>query len=870
MRLILVLLCLVFCSSASFAADWETANNGLTGYTVEDILIDPVNPNLLYCSCKNGVYRTVNGGASWYSSSSGLDTRAPSCAKLCIDPNNNNRIYVQATDSNGCRYVYRSDNAGINWAIKSSGITHPWIRSVTASKTTPGVVFCGTIIGGDHGGCYKSTNYGDTWTHIAGDDVPGSGLENDCAPVVVDPTNDSIVYCGRTYYTGFLRSTDGGAHWTWTDVSYKVIGIAVIPVPDPNNPGQYLPSRIIACGEGHLKVSTNAGVTFTDKIQNVVFSAVAAAPSNSSIVYATSPSNGIYKSTDMGNTWNHVSGSEIYGFGRIAIHPTNPDTFFVVVPGRGVAKSTDGGHTFAFLNTGLPTEINVSFLDNQLGTGVTYAQVNYVGLYRTFDEGASWQFMSSIPYFPKGLVCCKYYPSVLHYVAYPNDRIMRSMDGGFTWEPIPSPPGGDSYYQCIAVDPRNYNHVIVGGYPSNKVWVTRDGGATWLCTLTLTPTPDWWNTYVWNATFDPTNSNRVYLSTYSHPYRSNDGGSTWTALTNLHYSVLYGVPATPHDTSDVRSITIDTQSPNIIYACTQWGGAWKSTNYGDTWTRIFGPTIETTNNIIVDSRDHNTLYMSSLGYSSTYQGIYKSTNAGATWTSISSGLMGNDMFPNMVVQSLSSPDRFYVGGQAYGCYRSPGGTRGLSIDQAKALTDGAYCMLSDNPVVALKYTDGTGCIETENRLRGVRAVNIGSFVPGDKLQATGTIHREADADAYMQIDKATLIQHINAPKALSMNVKSLYDCMWSGPSGITSRVWGVVTETLPDENVCFVDDGSGARDPWGRSGVKVKFLTGSLPAVGSFVTLEGILTTSTFEGRITVPCLAIYGPWGILSQDGVE
>ena len=64
--------------------------------------------------------------------------------------------------------------------------------------------------------------------------------------------------------------------------------------------------------------------------------------------------NGVYKSTDGGETWKHVGLDETGRISRIVVHPTNPDIVYVAAVGhayspqetRGVYKSMDGGETW--------------------------------------------------------------------------------------------------------------------------------------------------------------------------------------------------------------------------------------------------------------------------------------------------------------------------------------------------------------------------------------------------------------------------------------------------------------------------------------------------------------------------------------------
>lgn len=827
---------------AAWAVDWEIANNGLAGYSTVDVLIDHTNPNVLYCTCKDGIYKSTNGGASWVKSSNGLSSSA-SAGQIRMDPANSNRLYATVNDSTGS-FVWRSDDAGASWQKKANGIMHPYIATVEVSPISPSIVYCGTIIGGRNGGFFMSVDYGDTWYHTAGSDVPGSGMDNDCAPIATDPTNLDRLYCARTHYTDVIRSTDGGLTWTWSGQYFNVRAILV----DRN-----APHRVIIAGNNHLKLSTDYGQTYVNKITGEQFQCLTAAPSNSNIIYAATTSRGIYRSNDAGASWAQVSGSEIYGFNRISVHPTNPDIIYCVTAGRGIAKSTDDGHSFTFLNSGLPIDVKVRYMISPPGAGITYALVDYVGLYRTFDEGATWQFVSSVPYFPKGLAADPRNPSTLYYVGLPLDQVFKSTDEGFNWSPLPSAPP-DDYFTAFAVDPFNSDKLFVAGYPSNKIYRTLDGGQTWQAVLTVTPMPDWWSTSIGQIIIDPTDPNRVYASTYSYPRRSTDGGTTWTTLTNLHYEVLYGTPGTPHDTSYIRDMAIDPRSPNVIYACTQWGGTWKSTDYGDTWTRIFGDHLYITNNVIIDSRDSNVLYMSSLGgYSGVNRGIYRSTDAGASWTEISSGLEGNDTYPNLVHQASADPSRFFTGASINGVYRSPGGDWGLSLAQARALPDGGYCAISGDPVVSLLYGDGSGCVQSLDRLTGLRAIGIENVSPGDRVQIQGLLYRE-DGDVWMYVQKAQKTGEAGLPRALSICLRNENSDF--APLGVRSRVWGKVIESQPESGYCLVDDGSGKK-------IKVKLAPWAPVIEGTYAVFEGILGQSG-EGESAMPCLYVHGADGVL------
>jgi hypothetical protein len=71
---------------------------------------------------------------------------------------------------------------------------------------------------------------------------------------------------------------------------------------------------------------------------------------------------GIYKTTDGGQSWQHLGLESTHHIAEIALHPTDPDIAYAASPGhlwgysgeRGLFKTTDGGATWTKLGTGAP------------------------------------------------------------------------------------------------------------------------------------------------------------------------------------------------------------------------------------------------------------------------------------------------------------------------------------------------------------------------------------------------------------------------------------------------------------------------------------------------------------------------------------
>lgn len=128
-------------------SDWQTSSVGLTNEFIYAIAIDPTNPNTLYVGTRgNGVFKSIDRGASWFAVNSGLAPNAVNDVihvnAIAIDPNNSNVVYA-GTESFG---VYRSLNGGASWS-EVSGLAAFKIKTLTVNPET-GTLYAGTASSG--------------------------------------------------------------------------------------------------------------------------------------------------------------------------------------------------------------------------------------------------------------------------------------------------------------------------------------------------------------------------------------------------------------------------------------------------------------------------------------------------------------------------------------------------------------------------------------------------------------------------------------------------------------------------------------------------------------------------------------------------
>ncbi len=326
-----------------------------------------------------------------------------------------------------------------------------------------------------------------------------------------------------------------------TRQSGRFVDIAV-PSDDPH-------TFYIATASGHLWKTTNRGITFDVLFEDQpdIFSigAIAVAPSDSDILYLGSGEannsrssywgNGVYKSTDAGETWTNVGLPMSQHIGRIVVHPTNPDIVYVAALGplyseggeRGLYKTTNGGRSWERVLHHQAEGRDIGVVDAVMDPrdpntlyAATYDKVRLpytfdLGgpgsrLFKTTDGGENWmQIGLGLPEGMLGRIGVDVYErdSNILYVTVENankedmseeDRrgellrhessrgmiggeVYRSDDAGLTWSKVS--PDGQSiggapayYYGQIIIDPNDSDVVHVLSAAS---WGTYDGGENW-------------------------------------------------------------------------------------------------------------------------------------------------------------------------------------------------------------------------------------------------------------------------------------------------------------------------------------------------------------------------------------------------------
>ena len=303
--------------------------------------------------------------------------------------------------------------------------------------------------GATGGGVWKTTDGGNNWKNISDKYFGGS-----IGAVAVAPSDETVLYAGEGESTlrgnvsdgigGMWRSADGGR--SWKNIGLKdtrhIVKIVVHP-QDPNT--------VWLAAMGHM--------------------------------FGPNEDRGVFKTTDGGKTWKKVLFvNNLTGCSDLTMEPGNPSVLYAGLwhvlrtpysmesggDGSGLWKSTDGGETWMNLSAkqGLPKGVwgivTVTVAASNTDKIYTVIENAKGGLFMSNDGGETWALQSDDNNIRQR---AWYYSRVFtdpkneNIVYCPNVSLMRSKDGGKTFQSVNTTPHGD--HHDLWIDPEDGNRMIV-------------------------------------------------------------------------------------------------------------------------------------------------------------------------------------------------------------------------------------------------------------------------------------------------------------------------------------------------------------------------------------------------------------------------
>ncbi|MEL7198894.1 MAG: glycosyl hydrolase [Pseudomonadota bacterium] len=336
--------------------------------------------------------------------------------------------------------------------------------------------------------------------------------------VVGHPTQRQIFFAGYTG-GGIWKTEDAGL--TWRNVS-----------------------------DGFLNVGSIGAIAIAESAPDTIY----AGTGEHALRGDVSHGDGVYKSTDGGESWSHIGLAQTMQIAEILVHPSNPDIVYVAALGaftgpsaeRGVFRSMDGGETWE----------KILFVSQDAGA-------IEIELSRT-DPNLLFAATWDVRRFPWGIRS-----------AGPGSQIFRSRDGGDTWVNISERPGlptGIKEKIGLGLSDAKPGRIyaLVSGESDRGVFLSDDYGETWRRTANdkkLLARTFYFN----HMTADPQAPDTIYVLN-DRLWRSTDAGQSFAAL--------------PHGHADHHDMWIDPNDNRRIIDGTD-GGAEISFNQGATWSTLF-------------------------------------------------------------------------------------------------------------------------------------------------------------------------------------------------------------------------------------------------------------------------------------------
>ncbi|HEY1338818.1 MAG TPA: hypothetical protein VGF59_14985 [Bryobacteraceae bacterium] len=606
------------------------------------------------------------------------------CTSLAVHPATPDTVYIGAAGGG----VWKSDDAGASWTPLWHDQPVLNIGSLALDPKAPATIYCGT--GEANGsadsyagvGLYRSQDAGATWSLIATPEA--NGIPRRMGTIAIDPFDSQHIRIGGVSHSGsdpsaMFTSRDGGAHWQRENFVSAANYWCHAIVFHPKKKGVIFATVDENGAKNGIWRTANAGQTWTRLSNglppgsaNFARTSLAIAPSKPNTIYALAATGdehvlGVFRSDDMGDKWTSIGGAHFRNEGQmtygntIVVHPKNAN--WVLCGGVDLHLTQDGGKTWT----------RASQWDADRGTK-HYAHADHHALV--------------MPAAAPGRV----------YDA--NDGGMDvSKDGGLNWANRSNGLAATMFYDIDVApsDARNYG----GGAQDNGTVVTVTGGPSdfqdllggdggWMVynptdaralfgsvhnvqIYRFRPSDGWkdvsppedqsvkdqvWMVYI---EIDPKNPKRVFTGTF-RMWRTLDEGDAWKAVSPVF------------DGSAISAICVSLADSKYVYAGTEKGGFFRSTDAGQTWSgNLAGSTlpgrIVTRIETSPDRAENVFITVGGIGAGAGISHVFRSDDAGTTWNDIDHGRLPN-VPHHVIVFQLDSPNTFFVGSDA-GVFMTP-------------------------------------------------------------------------------------------------------------------------------------------------------------------------------------------------------
>ncbi|MEM9547595.1 MAG: glycosyl hydrolase [Bacteroidota bacterium] len=639
---------------------------------IADIAINPNDESQWYVAVgSGGVWKTNNAGNTWMPIFDNEACYSTGC--ITIDPNNDDVIWLGTGENVGGRHVsygcgiYKSQDGGKTWKNMGLNNSEHLSRIIIHpdDSNTIWVASQGPLWNkGGERGIYKTTDGGNSWKRVLGDDMWVGATE-----IVIDPTNPDKLYAAtwqrqRTIAaymgggpgSGLHRSDDGGETW------------------------DKLTNGIPTSNLGKI------GLAISPQQPNVLYAAIE----------LDRKKGGVFKSVDSGSSWTKMSDAVSGATGphyyqELYASPHQFDRLYLM--DVRVQVSDNGGKTFRRLKE------KDKHSDNH-AIAFKMSDPDYIlmgtdgGMYESFDLAENWRFFPNLPL------------TQFYKIAVDDAEPFYNVYGGTQDNSTEAGPSRTDNVQGIdngdwkvvlnwdghqpATEPGNPNIVYGQRQQGTLSRIDMQTGEV----TDIQPQPgkgEGFERFNWDAPIlvSPHDPKQIYFAS-QRLWRSDNRGDNWTAISEdltrnqnrLELPIMgrvqsYDNPWDVDAMSTFNTITSIAESPvqrDLLYIGTDDGLIHVTTDGGATWTKKEVSTLPGVpsgayvNDIKADLFDPNVVYIAldnhKEGDYKPY--IYKSTNQGKTWSAISSNLPEKDLVWR-IVQDHVNKDLLFIGTE-FGIY----------------------------------------------------------------------------------------------------------------------------------------------------------------------------------------------------------
>lgn len=564
-------------------------------FAIQSMAFQPGTSTTIYACATDGVYRSTNSGSTWSQIYTGVNVR-----DIAINPSNTDQIVISVGNmTNSVKGIFRTtngNNVSPTWGQITTGLPASYEGSIKIDNVGSGVLIASigrsSSTANSNREIYRSTNFGSTWAVVGG--TTAGSTTNHCSyqfwfahTVAINPfATDSIIFGGVNIYryrvSTTARTTISGLHADHHDIKF-----------DPVRRG-----TVYVCNDGGVYKSTNGGSTFTAINTGLnatqFYASVGVSKSNANLMVGGLQDNGqvVYNGT------NWVAPSGAGGDGTAcAIHPSNNNILLACRDARAIKRSTNGGSSFSELsgtywgfvgdsrtafvapiafapsngnivyqasdNIHRSTNAGASFTNNTLGAGAPpttpsnfIEQRHKTGIALAVSHtNENKLYVSTSPF-------AQYDNDVNDIYVTGNPNLLRSTNGGTSFTSIKGTLP-DRFIMDFAISENDDDsvYIAVGGFGTSHVYLTPDGGTTWLSRGSGLPDVPF------NAILiDPVDPNIIYAGCDFGVYVSPDRGLNWVDYNTNFY-----------DATLIMDLQLDAN--NKLIAATHGKGVFRSDLY---------------------------------------------------------------------------------------------------------------------------------------------------------------------------------------------------------------------------------------------------------------------------------------------------